>query len=291
MKKIIRNIWCIISFPILYITVQMVIFILYATISALIYGVIIGFRIVSRGEVVDLAAISEKIIKDMNISLIILVSGLLTLLITFLLLRKKQKLGFIYKFNKISSTPILLSAMLGISMNIFIVGVIALLSLISIFSEYEEIASQLMKGNIFLIIISVGIIIPFVEEVIFRGIVFNRLTNMTKLPIAIVISSFIFGFVHFNVLQGLYTFLLGVVLALIYYWCDSIYPAIIVHISFNLTSVIVSTLFKDTDVSILIYSIITVTSFIISVTIIYVLWKRKPVSIQIDESDIILESH
>jgi membrane protease YdiL (CAAX protease family) len=93
-----------------------------------------------------------------------------------------------------------------------------------------------------------GLLVPFLEEIIFRGVVFDRLRKTTKLPVALVLQALIFGISHLNVLQGTYTFVFGIAVGLIYLWSGSIWAAVAVHIAYNLTSVIFSYLLGDAEV-------------------------------------------
>lgn len=56
---------------------------------------------------------------------------------------------------------------------------------------------------------------------------------------AILAQALIFGIMHLNLVQGIYTFILGIVLALIYMYSDSILGNITVHIIFNLLGVLI----------------------------------------------------
>ena len=73
----------------------------------------------------------------------------------------------------------------------------------SIAPEYVELINSIFSGNIIVIIIAVGIIVPIVEELCFRGIVFNRLKRDLALWPAVVIQAVIFGVAHLNIVQGL----------------------------------------------------------------------------------------
>lgn len=87
-------------------------------------------------------------------------------------------------------------------------------------------------------IISICIIGPICEELIFRGGITRDLLKQYNPTKAIVISSLIFSIVHFNPAQMLPAFVVGVILALIYYWSKSVIPGMIIHIMFNSFTVI-----------------------------------------------------
>ncbi|WP_416389574.1 CPBP family intramembrane glutamic endopeptidase [Paraclostridium bifermentans] len=79
------------------------------------------------------------------------------------------------------------------------------------------------------------------------------------------LQSLIFGISHGNVLQGMYTFIGGILLSLIYLYCDSIVGSILLHIVFNLFGSVIlpSLLFKQNSINYLIV-IIGVIVFIFS---------------------------
>ena len=61
-----------------------------------------------------------------------------------------------------------------------------------------------------------GILTPFIEEMIFRGIVWHRLRRGFSPLQAALISAALFGAAHENILQGIYAFVMGMVFALGY---------------------------------------------------------------------------
>jgi len=79
-----------------------------------------------------------------------------------------------------------------------------------------------------------GIVAPFAEEVAFRGILFKYLSKWMNIIPAILISAVIFGLYHGNVMQGIYAFLMGVLLALMMHLTDSLAGSAICHMSANI---------------------------------------------------------
>lgn len=83
------------------------------------------------------------------------------------------------------------------------------------------------------LVILVAILAPIFEEILFRGIIMKGLLNRGMNAYwAIVLSSFIFGAVHFYPWQFLGAFLLGLVLGLVYYKTKSLLLPIMMH-AFN----------------------------------------------------------
>ncbi len=102
----------------------------------------------------------------------------------------------------------------------------------------SQVASSLPAGESWLpvlaIIILVGFAIPVAEEVIFRGVLYNWLRGRLSVLPAVLVSSFVFGAAHGDLVRGAAAFALGVFFALVYEGSRSLYPSIFLH-AFNNT--------------------------------------------------------
>ena len=87
-------------------------------------------------------------------------------------------------------------------------------------------------------LIGSAILSPIMEELVFRGIVFGNMRKIMNVPQAVFLSALLFGLIHFNVVQFVYAFLLGIVLALFMYKSGHMYAAMIGHITANAFAVI-----------------------------------------------------
>ena len=61
-----------------------------------------------------------------------------------------------------------------------------------------------------------GVISPFAEEAVFRGLLYNRMKRCFPTGIAIVLSALLFGCYHGNLVQAVYGTILGIVIAYLY---------------------------------------------------------------------------
>lgn len=91
---------------------------------------------------------------------------------------------------------------------------------------FEDIMSQPLGY------MSLGILAPLAEELVFRGAVLRKLLSMFDkrwhwVPIAI--SAIIFGAAHFNLPQFVHATLIGLLLGWMYYRTDSILPGVLFH--------------------------------------------------------------
>ena len=105
-------------------------------------------------------------------------------------------------------------------------------------NSYDSIVESMFSTALPLTVLSTVIMAPLCEELMMRGLTFNRLLSGVKKWPAILISAAIFGFIHLNLLQGLNAFVLGVVLAFTYYKTRSLLICMLQHGANNLLSVI-----------------------------------------------------
>jgi len=81
--------------------------------------------------------------------------------------------------------------------------------------------------------ISLVIVAPVAEEIIFRGYLFGKLRKYTPLWIAILITSLLFAIVHFAWNVGIDVFALSIILCLLRVWSKSLWPSILLHMIKN----------------------------------------------------------
>lgn len=82
--------------------------------------------------------------------------------------------------------------------------------------------------------------IPIAEELIFRGQIFTALRKIMPLWPAAFLSSLIFGIYHGNIIQGIYAFCLGLIMAWLAECYQRIFPSCLFHITSNFLSVLIT---------------------------------------------------
>lgn len=95
--------------------------------------------------------------------------------------------------------------------------------------------NQVMDYSWFSGIVMSALLPAVVEEFVCRGVIFHGLRH-NGIWKAIFISALLFGIMHMNFNQMSYAFVLGVILALMVEATDSIFSSMIVHFTFNATS-------------------------------------------------------
>lgn len=102
--------------------------------------------------------------------------------------------------------------------------------------SYQEVSAA-YGSTLALEILGTCIIIPFLEELLYRGIVYQRLKAFLGVKTAIVLSAVIFGAMHFNLVQFLYATAVGLFLAVIMEQ-EGLGAAMAAHMVTNLVSVL-----------------------------------------------------
>lgn len=139
----------------------------------------------------------------------------------------------------LSAVPIALG-MLGL-INLYMIGVQLLAEsspfLNSLLSEYQKnvsVPATITGFEAILAGIGTGILIPVVEEFVFRGIILGEFLSTMKPDIAVLLSALIFGMMHMQPVQVGYALICGMILGYVYLFTNSIFTSIAVHSLFNL---------------------------------------------------------
>lgn len=86
-------------------------------------------------------------------------------------------------------------------------------------------------------VVCLGILVPVSEELVFRGLLFRRLRERGTFLQSAFYSAVVFGLMHMNMIQMLYGFILGMMLAYMYEKYGSVKAPILAHMTMNLLSV------------------------------------------------------
>lgn len=111
-----------------------------------------------------------------------------------------------------------------------------------------EVSQAIQNSNPIIAFIVASIIAPFVEELIYRGFIYKTLEKNFGFLIASIISSLMFGIIHFNITQGIYAFVVGILLSYIYYKYNNLTYTYFMHLLMNFFSMfIVGALITETN--------------------------------------------
>lgn len=220
----------------------------------------------------------------MEASLIISAFSAIICIVVFLIWYMKQiKIdNSSITLNRMKLKHILLVVLLGVGLQIgssYILNFIAILKP-SWFYNYGLMMEQLGSGTSIVSFIYIVIIAPISEELIFRGVLFNKAKKVLPFFLANVLQAFLFGLYHMNIIQGVYAFIIGMFLGSICYGFNSIYPSIILHVIINLCGLLLGQINMEEQYQThLVFSIIIIVS-IIGVVISMLMLKKDYVLIE-----------
>ena len=109
-----------------------------------------------------------------------------------------------------------------------------LLSVLHINTQGDQISEifKQLKSPVWLFLVG-AVIAPLVEEIFFRGFLFQGFRQKYGWLPALLLSSAIFAAAHLDPVAFIPTFILGCVLAFVYHRSNSVWPGIIFHAAIN----------------------------------------------------------
>lgn len=107
-----------------------------------------------------------------------------------------------------------------------------------------ETLTKLTSTNIFMVI-TVVIFAPLLEEILFRGLIFNKAKENLSFKLAILIQAVTFSVVHGNLIQGIYAFFLGIIFALIYEKTETLWVPTLMHITHNFINLVLAAVIPE----------------------------------------------
>ena len=220
------------------------------------YSIRTAFDYGSIGEIADASDFVEHIsaLVTGKSSLVLLVSYVVVVSVLFLsfAIRRKNALSYVgLSYGRFVS--VLSSVLLGVVLNLITNSVI------------PETAQE--TGEINAILILCVILGPFVEELIFRGVLLKMFGAANGTVAAALITSALFALTHTEPVQMVYTFILGIILATVRVRSTSLWSPIFLHLSFNVTGALMMILpFAFTKGKMLLLSAAAILFFALSCT-------------------------
>lgn len=181
-------------------------------------------------------------------------SGFVVLPVMYLVFYRKDRQGapdvyggYVYRYEPLERKSrgakntvadlvcfVAIAACVGIALN----NLISMSPLVEISEGYAEANRYFYGSTLVLELIGSALLTPLLEELVYRGILYGRLRRMAGTVPGILVSSLIFALMHFNLVQFVYAFCLGIVLALFMERCGHVYGAVLGHITANFIAVL-----------------------------------------------------
>ncbi len=146
--------------------------------------------------------------------------------------------------KKISFKKSLLTITLAFSSSVSLNILFISLHLTESSETYNQVAAHQYGVILPVGLVLYGIVSPLAEEIVFRGIIYNRMKNIWMnfqdkhrgpVIVPMLLSSLLFGIYHGNIVQMLYGFLMGMLIAYVYEKCGHFLYAFLFHAAANST--------------------------------------------------------
>lgn len=170
------------------------------------------------------------------------ISGIFTIpvLYLFFILDKKmyKDRHMIIHYVQLPLYYYIFAALLGVFACLSLNHFIDLTGIVNFSPVYQELVDNVFGGSFYITFLTSAIMAPILEELLFRGLIYKRLRVMCKPVVAAVISSLIFGITHGNLVQFIYAFMAGLLLAFVYEKYKNLWAPILFHFCANAVSLI-----------------------------------------------------
>lgn len=240
-KRTLKDLWRLIYPVIIYFAVAFIV--QFAAVRVIASAAVANGTITAAGKsTAELQEELNSLINRYSLHLTALTNVVLIPIYILLLMgdekKRRNSLGIRYTTPGIKRLGVVF--VLGMSAAVS-VNVIVSLSQIARFSpKYQQVSEVIYSGGLFMEIVSAVISAPILEELFFRGMIYKRLRDMINVKAAVVISALFFGAFHGNLVQFVYAFIIGLMLAYVYEKFKTIWAPVIFHIGANFISVLIT---------------------------------------------------
>ena len=188
----------------------------------LIFVLIVGSQFFSLGIIANL-----------------LVSQLVILLPACIsVLREKKTIQFIdLGFQKIRISTLLLTIIYTL-LCMPLVTVVNAVSMLFVDNTVVAMSSEILAVPFPIAFLMIAVAGPFSEEFVFRGIMYHSYRKDGNAIGAVFLSALVFGFMHMNLNQAGYAFVIGIALAFLMIATGSIWACFLMHMLINAQSVV-----------------------------------------------------
>ena len=115
----------------------------------------------------------------------------------------------------------------------------AVMNSFAVTEHFSNAAQEGLLGSGFLTqLIGLGILVPLMEELLFRGLVYQRMKKYFPVKISILLAAAVFALYHGNMVQILFAFPMALVMLLAYEKWKSLTVPVVFHMAVNLSTVI-----------------------------------------------------
>ena len=167
----------------------------------------------------------------------------------------------------------LISYFIMVLLNLFTMGFLWIVGNFKGSDVVNPLENVISNSSVLATIIFAGILSPIIEEVLFRGVMLNKLRTYGD-KIAIITTALLFGLFHENFSQFFYAVGLGMIFAYVTLKTGTIKYSIGIHIMINMMGSVIGTQVLNSTIATMIFGIV-VWIFVIAGLILFVKYFKK----------------
>ena len=238
MKKVLKQIGKALGYFAVYFTCMNVV----DLIAGFVWGYMKGAELKAMGMSSEEAMAAFQTMEPGYKGVSMLIGAILTLLIYFIIEKiKKTSLAKETDMKMVSGKQMGLTVVGALGGMFFLNFMLNILPIpADLIGDLNSGMSSLTSYPFWLALLVNAILIPILEEVVFRGYLFNRLGKAMPAVVAAVISSVVFGLCHGGLVWAIWAGVTGLIICVVRVKSGSIIPGMIFHIIMNTFGMIVS---------------------------------------------------
>ncbi len=111
---------------------------------------------------------------------------------------------------------------------------LSLSGLTDLSATYQSVSEEQYSATLWMGLLCYGLVTPFAEEVLFRGVIYNCLRRNMTVKRSLILSALFFGLYHGNMVQGIYAILIGLLISYAYEYFGDFKVPVAVHMAANI---------------------------------------------------------
>ena len=238
MKKVLKQIGKALGYFAVYFTCMNIV----DLIAGFVWGYMKGAELKAMGMSSEEAMAAFQNMEPGYKGVSMLIGAILTLLVYFIIEKiKKTSLAKETDMKMVTGKQMGLTVVGALGGMFFLNFMLSILPIpADLLGDLSSGMSSLTSYPFWLAIIVNAILIPILEEVVFRGYLFSRLGKAMPAVVAAVISSVVFGLCHGGLVWAIWAGITGLIICVVRVKSGSIIPGIVFHIIMNTYGMVVS---------------------------------------------------
>lgn len=177
---------------------------------------------------------------DMLSNNTVLISGIVAVISIFIFYRmvskEWQKRSCSYEKIQLSKKSYLFTGMISVGFTLFVNLLINAYGIFKYNYDFAKVSQLIYSEPIYLQVLVIGILVPICEELLFRGVIYERISQNGSPKAAWILTSVLFAFFHGTWIQIIYAFFFSFLIIYTYQRSHSFKMPLLFHILSNLSS-------------------------------------------------------